>query len=286
MKRFCPKCGSEVSATGKFCGKCGAVLPTASTVSKAGAENELKRANWKAAGMQPSGTDEKSNSPFIIGAVIAAVIALAGGGIYHFYGNDTAKEVSTAKTASSMQTKDAANSAQKDTRMIKQAEELLQNRSYDKNDVGDVLAVSQIDDNGFFALAGSGDNKRQFILFDKTDNIAAVVKYDAALLNPQENSNDKDKALVFEMKVLNDDKNSKDSAIGYWNGSTHIIPVKVYTKMKGGILTPIGIYSHKGKDTADFSAVLYEQQNVNLVNAVLLHADSLRKDMQDRKLDI
>lgn len=283
MQKFCPKCGAKIAADIKFCPKCG------SSIDDAEINKSMNKPVYRQQKIKPAeNSSSVSGRTLFIGAGIAVliVIALVGGMKNIFGANDdkaaVGKSAIVQETSSITSSEDAVR---QDDSSLKQAKDVLATIGIDTKIIGKVIAVSRIDDNGFFAVAENNAGKKQFILYAKASNTAALADYDEDLLDPGANSNSRDKALVFDMRILNDDKAGKDAAMGYWNGDDHILPLKVYTELKGQTLTPIGIYSHPGKNSPDFSSVLYEQKNVDLVNALLLHADSLKTDMHSRNIN-
>ena len=125
----------------------------------------------------------------------------------------------------------------------------------------------------------------RFIIYDKKDDMIATIPFDKELLNPKKYANT-DRALYFNMSVEYDNVNSKDKKAGYWSGSTHIIPIEIYSEEKDGVLSPLGIMTYYGNNKGKYDEYLYEMQNVNLANLVILHGDSLRVDITNRNIDL
>ena len=85
---------------------------------------------------------------------------------------------------------------------------------------------------------------------------------------------------------LRNNVNSKDKKAGYWSGSTHTIPIEIYSEEKDGVLSPLGIMTYYGNNKGKYDEYLYEMQNVNLANLVILHGDGLRVDITNRNIDL
>ena len=220
----------------------------------------------------------------IIIAIAIVVVIVVGSGLGYFlyqkHEKDTQVNTNTNTLVETAKATDDTYQQQKqDDENLKKANDILKN----KNTNYKVSAVSTIDDNGFFGLmTGKG---LRFIIYDKKDNMIATIPFDKELLNPKKYANT-DRALYFDMSVEYDNVNSKDKKAGYWSGSTHIIPIEIYSEEKDGVLSPLGIMTYYGNNKGKYDEYLYEMQNVNLANLVILHGDSLRVDITNRNIDL
>lgn len=271
----CPHCGAELAPGSKFCEHCGTpVTGRANGNLRQGMAPRLEP-------VRPSVSQTAGERNKIIIAGIAALVILGIGlGMFIHSNLQEKPAVATTQPAEAKEEPAPAEPAPPAPKeapqdMLAQANSILQGRN-----TPSLQAVSRIDDDGFMGLYTG--KQKQFIIYDQRDDLVAVVPWQPALLHPGANSNSSDKALQFKLYVLRDNRQNKDAAAGYWQGSTHVIPIQAYTKVENGKLIPLGIYTYEGSQPAPFKEYLYEQQNVNLVNTLLTHADSLRQDMQQR----
>jgi len=274
MSKFCFKCGTPVNDGEKFCPKCGTNLgiSTSPQIQPNTNSNNINNNN--------SG----NNKMKIIIAIAIVVVIIVGSGLGYFlyqkHEKDTQINTNTNTLVETAKATDDTYQQQKqDEENLKKANDILKN----KNNNYKVSAVSTIDDNGFFGLmTGKG---LRFIIYDKKDDMIATIPFDKELLNPKKYANT-DRALYFNMNVEYDNVNSKDKKAGYWSGSTHTIPIEIYSEEKDGVLSPLGIMTYYGNNKVKYDEYLYEMQNVNLANLVILHGDSLRVDITNRNIDL
>ena len=274
MSKFCFKCGTPVNDGEKFCPKCGTNLgvSTSPQIQPNTNSNNINNNN--------SG----NNKMKIIIAIAIVVVIIVGSGLGYFlyqkHEKDTQVNTNTNTLVETAKATDDTYQQQKqDEENLKKANDILKN----KNTNYKVSAVSTIDDNGFFGLmTGKG---LRFIIYDKKDDMIATIPFDKELLNPKKYANT-DRALYFDMSVEYDNVNSKDKKAGYWSGSTHTIPIEIYSEEKDGVLSPLGIMTYYGNNKGKYDEYLYEMQNVNLANLVILHGDSLRVDITNRNIDL
>lgn len=270
MSKFCFKCGAPVNDGEKFCPKCGTNLGVSTSPQ-----------------IQPNvnkNINSNNNKMKIIIAIAIVVVIVVGSGLGYFlyqkHEKDTQVNTNTNTLVETAKATDDTYQQQKqDEENLKKANDILKN----KNTNYKVSAVSTIDDNGFFGLmTGKG---LRFIIYDKKDDMIATISFDKELLNPKKYANT-DRALYFDMSVEYDNVNSKDKKAGYWSGSTHTIPIEIYSEEKDGVLSPLGIMTYYGNNKGKYDEYLYEMQNVNLANLVILHGDSLRVDITNRNIDL
>ena len=274
MSKFCFKCGTPVNDGEKFCPKCGTNLgiSTSPQIQPNTNSNNINNNN--------SG----NNKMKIIIAIAIVVVIIVGSGLGYFlyqkHEKDTQVNTNTNTLVETAKATDDTYQQQKqDDENLKKANDILKN----KNTNYKVSAVSTINDNGFFGLmTGKG---LRFIIYDKKDDMIATIPFDKELLNPKKYANT-DRALYFDMSVEYDNVNSKDKKAGYWSGSTHTIPIEIYSEEKDGVLSPLGIMTYYGNNKGKYDEYLYEMQNVNLSNLVILHCDSLRVDITNRNIDL
>ena len=278
MSKFCFKCGTPVNDGEKFCPKCGINLGVSTSPQIQPNVNKNINSN------NINNNNSDNNKMKIIIAIAIVVVIIVGSGLGYFlyqkHEKDTQVNTNTNTLVETAKATDDTYQQQKqDDENLKKANDILKN----KNTNYKVSAVSTIDDNGFFGLmTGKG---LRFIIYDKKDDMIATIPFDKELLNPKKYANT-DRALYFDMSVEYDNVNSKDKIAGYWSGSTHTIPIEIYSEEKDGVLSPLGIMTYYGNNKGKYDEYLYEMQNVNLANLVILHGDSLRVDITNRNIDL
>lgn len=278
MSKFCFKCGTPVNDGEKFCPKCGTNLGVSTSPQIQPNVNKNINSN------NINNNNSNNNKMKIIIAIAIVVVIIVGSGLGYFlyqkHEKDTQVNTNTNTLVETAKATDDTYQQQKqDEENLKKANDILKN----KNTNYKVSAVSTIDDNGFFGLmTGKG---LRFIIYDKKDDMIATIPFDKELLNPKKYANT-DRALYFNMSVEYDNVNSKDKKAGYWSGSTHTIPIEIYSEEKDGVLSPLRIMTYYGNNKGKYDEYLYEMQNVNLANLVILHGDSLRVDITNRNIDL
>ena len=278
MSKFCFKCGTPVNDGEKFCPKCGTNLGVSTSPQIQPNVNKNINSN------NINNNNSNNNKMKIIIAIAIVVVIIVGSGLGYFlyqkHEKDTQVNTNTNTLVETAKATDDTYQQQKqDDENLKKANDILKN----KNTNYKVSAVSTIDDNGFLGLmTGKG---LRFIIYDKKDDMIATIPFDKELLNPKKYANT-DRALYFDMSVEYDNVNSKDKKAGYWSGSTHTIPIEIYSEEKDGVLSPLGIMTYYGNNKVKYDEYLYEMQNVNLANLVILHGDSLRVDITNRNIDL
>ena len=278
MSKFCFKCSTPVNDGEKFCPKCGTNLGVSTSPQIQPNVNKNTNSN------NINNNNSNNNKMKLIIAIAIVVVIIVGSGIGYFlyqkHEKDTQVNTNTNTLVETAKATDDTYQQQKqDEKNLKKANDILKN----KNTNYKVSAVSTIDDNGFFGLmTGKG---LRFIIYDKKDDMIATIPFDKELLNPKKYANT-DRALYFDMSVEYDNVNSKDKKAGYWSGSTHTIPIEIYSEEKDGVLSPLEIMTYYGNNKGKYDEYLYEMQNVNLANLVILHGDSLRVDITNRNIDL
>lgn len=278
MSKFCFKCGTLVNDGEKFCPKCGTNLGVSTSPQIQPNVNKNINSN------NINNNNSDNNKMKIVIAIAIVVVIVVGSGLGYFlyqkHEKDTQINTNTNTLVETAKATDDTYQQQKqDDENLKKANDILKN----KNTNYKVSAVSTIDDNGFFGLmTGKG---LRFVIYDKKDDMIATIPFDKELLNPKKYANT-DRALYFDMSVEYDNVNSKDKKAGYWSGSTHTIPIEIYSEEKDGALSPLGIMTYYGNNKGKYDEYLYEMQNVNLANLVILHGDGLRVDITNRNIDL
>lgn len=278
MSKFCFKCGTLVNDGEKFCPKCGTNLGVSTSPQIQPNVNKNINSN------NINNNNSDNNKMKIVIAIAIVVVIVVGSGLGYFlyqkHEKDTQINTNTNTLVETAKATDDTYQQQKqDDENLKKANDILKN----KNTNYKVSAVSTIDDNGFFGLmTGKG---LRFVIYDKKDDMIATIPFDKELLNPKKYANT-DRTLYFDMSVEYDNVNSKDKKAGYWSGSTHTIPIEIYSEEKDGVLSLLGIMTYYGNNKGKYDEYLYEMQNVNLANLVILHGDGLRVDITNRNIDL
>lgn len=269
VEKRCPNCHAIIKDEAVFCPKCGAkIQETSSTFG--GEVNGSRSTNGKA----NRNLRRRDMKNVVIGILLAVIIVGAGSGIYYYKNSqDNAVQTESATDTKAPDTKQNAATSKPVKDELAQANEILQNNGYSYR----MIAVSQISDAGFFGLINDGG--REFLVYDKKDNVVATMRYQQNLLNLKNDS------YVILMLYIKNDRAYKDRNNGYWDEGIHTLPVyALYKRDTGGNVVPGMLYSGAGKKPSHYHNTLKEQQNVNLANLALTSADSLKQDMMSRNI--
>lgn len=244
---------------------------------------------------------EKRN--VFLGISVAILLIIASAGIYIKYTIDnppmlTKEDIITVEQSKDDNTENTINinendsninsknidTEKQDDTLLKEANDILANKGVAYK----VSAVSNIDDAGFLGLAtGKG---LVLIVYDKSTNTVATVNFDKTIFALRDNKSPNSNILnplQFKLRIDNDNQNSKDKEAGIWSGTTHIIPIyALYEVDANNNIIPGALYTGSGENPGHYHSYLYEQQNVNLSNIVLTHADSLYADVNARKISL
>ncbi len=284
MAKFCGTCGAPIEDNATFCPKCGAKIRE-ETPSVENTDTFQSTDN------ESTGNVLNSNMKnIIIGILLAVIVVGAGAGVYYYKHirnnvastNATTTNVTptetTSKTESSDSTRDAASQEPiKDD--LTQANEILKSKGYSDT----VGAVSPINDAGFLGLI---TNKgRAFVVYDKKDDVVAILDYKRELLNLRNNKwGNVYSPVILTLHIKNDQANN-DRALGYWHNGIHTFSVySLYDIDADGNIVPGMLTSAQGRNPSHYQAYLKEQQNVNIVNLALTSADSLKQDMDSKNI--
>lgn len=299
MQRKCINCGEPLKDDAVFCTKCGAKQPVEKKCPNCGApikagmlfcakqdfnENELRDIP-KMTSNNGNSSNQNNSLKIIIGVLIAIIVIGAGGGFYYYKITQNNATVAESSSSSEVVSSDTANSSEKqqpaETKPevkdnLAQARDILESKNFGFG----IKAVSNITDDGF--LAYSTDEGVAFIAYDKKDDVITPINFDKKLLNIANGK--KEDSIILTLYKSNDTA-SKDSKLGYWEGEKHIFSVfSDYTVDGSGNVVPGMLTSGAGRNPSHFQSYLQEQENVNIVNLALTHADSLRQDMQARNI--
>lgn len=283
MAKFCGKCGTKMEDDEVFCPKCGtrvdgnettnSIIPNANNINKSTQTNSTQNNTLK----------------IIIGVLVAVIVIGAGVGFYyykHTQENVAQTESSSSASSSAQESSQTTSSdAKQDSQPVKddlaQANEIVKSKGLPYT----VGAVSKMDDDGFLGLlTGKG---LALVVYDKKDDVVAMLDFKKELLDLKNNkTGNRYNPIIFNLQIKGDNA-SKDSKLGYWNGDTHNFSVfSLYDIDSNGNVVPGMLTSAWGKNPSHYQTYLQEQQNVNIINIALTHADSLAKDINARGVSI
>lgn len=271
MAKYCSKYGTKIEENTSVCPVCGA--PVSNT--KVDSIEFKKTDEIKEKIISNSRSEHKISKKIFrwIGTILFVIFIVKGiFSVYAYLQEDSSTSSSTEITS--------VNKNESGT--LKEANDILINK-----DAGYTLsAVSNIDDDGFIGLSND-DKTMSFIIYDKKDDVIAVMAYKKELLNLKGNKTGTSYNPVILTLYIKKDKASQDSKLGYWDDDTHIFSVyALYDIDSNGNVVPGMLISAEGKNSAHYQDYLQEQQNVNIINLALTHADSLAKDINDRGVSI
>lgn len=273
MAKFCGKCGAKVEENEKFCPHCGARIQ-GSGLTRTKSDGKQMGSGVSAGSGLPDMTKK-----VILCACAALVVAVgAGAGFYyHMQSKNDAVQPPASTTAAPVASSPSQEAPTKDS--LAQANDLLKSKGFPSM----VSAVSNVDDSGF--LGFTRDKGLSLIVYDKKDDVIATVDYNRKLLNLKQNKTGNSYDPVILRLHIKDDKASRDSKLGFWSNGTHTFPIySLYDVDAQGTVVPGMLTSAPGSNPSRYHSYLNEQQNVNIANLALTHADSLREDMQSRHI--
>lgn len=267
MAKYCKKCGKQLNDYQRFCPNCGA----------------------RVSNDNMSSTEKNNTLKVIIGILIAIIIVGAGAGFYYYH--NTQKELADIKSSTQN-----ANIVKQNTETVAAKKEPVQEKEVVEDDLtkaneilrskgfmGNISAVSKIDDNGFVGYIN--DEGVAFVVYDKRDDVVATVDFNKNVLDLRNNKTGNIyNSLILTVRIK-DDKAMKDSNMGYWEDGKHNFSVfTLYDVNENNEIVPGKLTSGEGKKPSHYQGYLQEQQNVNIINMVLTYSDSLREDMQARHI--
>lgn len=286
MAKFCGKCGTKMEDDEVFCPKCGArvdgdestntTTPNANNINKSAQNNSTQNNTLK----------------IIIGVLIALIVIGAGAGFYYYkHTQDNVAQTESSSSASSA-AQESSQAASSDAKQDSASQQPVKDNLAQANEIVKskglpytVGAVSKMDDNGFLGLlTGKG---LALVVYDKKDDVVAMLDFKKELLDLKNNKTGNTyNRIIFNVQIKGDNA-SKDSKLGYWNGDTHNFSVfSLYDIDSNGNVVPGMLTSAWGKNPSHYQTYLQEQQNVNIINIALTHADSLAKDINARGVSI
>lgn len=154
-----------------------------------------------------------------------------------------------------------------------------------------IVAVSKVDDDGFLALS-MGEKYTGYIIYDKKTGTIASIDFISEILNLRANPvifSDKKhyNPIRFTLNVLNTTQGDTDSKLGEWQYSTHKIPIyAIFDVDENDNIIPQKFMTGEGLKPKKFGKSLTELRNINLVNIVLTHSDSLKQDIKQRNITL
>ena len=286
MAKFCGKCGTKIKDDDAFCPKCGAKVdgdisadsttPNTNNINKSAQNNSTQNNTLK----------------IIIGVLIAVIVIGAGAGFYYYkHTQDSIAQTESSSSASSAEQESsqaASSDAKQDSASqqpvkddLAQANEILHSKGIKYS----LSAVSRIDDNGFLGYVN--DEGLAYVVYDKQDDVVATIDLKKELLDLRNNKTGNIYRPVILTVRINGDKASKDTKLGYWDNDRHVFSVyALYDVDANNNIVPGMLTSAWGKNPSHYQTYLQEQQNVNIINIALTHADSLAKDINARGVSI
>lgn len=152
-----------------------------------------------------------------------------------------------------------------------------------------IVAISKVDDDGFLAFS-KGDKYTGFIIYDKKTGTIASINYTSELLNLRANPvifNDKKhyNPIHFTLNILNTTQGDTDTKLGEWQYSTHKIPIyAIFDIDENDNIIPQKFMTGEGLNPKKFDKTITELRNINLLDIVLTHSDSLKQDIKQRDI--
>lgn len=266
----CPHCGVKNRAGSHFCSRCGYAF----------------KVNPEGASTRPGNETNKKR----LAVILAAALLVFGGALTYFLHTEPAgnAEFVTADSVSSEPvTHEGAKLNTAESTPEKQVENMIHQRGYSGYHV---LAVSDMDDLGFLALATPDDDTQQFIAYDKPDGVLALVDRDRYDMLVREFGVKRDygyQPLIFPVTVKNDIRN-EDAVLGEWDGGDHSFMIYyLYTLDNNGNVKVDGNTSSAtgSVEASHYQAYLKSKRTVNIANTIVMHLPGLKRHMEEKGVE-
>lgn len=307
MKRYCPKCKSEVSPIDLICPHCGAKLewespmvdqsqPTAqpektsesSTAinpqtssqehSVSQQDSLLKSTDSNGPGVTP--TPKKSNKKWLKVFLAIAIVS----SLYNVFRDDPPQENSKATSSASQ----VAQSAQH-TKSEKTPSPTPKNKNQEKLDktydvissmgvTGNVTASSyENSDKGFMAIVD-----RKAMIFDTKNNQYAIVDNINCIQDFANQVSNKARGPIIVRLAIPNATHDQDEKAGFWEGNTHHIPFYIVWNYGNNQPVDDGLFTGTGQNIYRYETYLYEPKNVTLAHIFLSDAIPLLNDAKQQ----
>ena len=265
MIRFCPHCGKELEPGNRFCPFCGKEVQEIKDKTTAGTSPSAP-----AGGKSPSGARNK----ILAGGLIALI--LLGGGAFYFQrqkAQDASQAAAIAAQEAKQETKEKPADKQDAKDSIAAVQEILDREGLP----GKVMATSYgHDPNG--SLSVIGGKGRRLLVIDGKNHQKAFVDATTQLYHFINHRTGNLPSVIFQMRVL-DEKPGDDEKAGYWDGTSHVIPIYAQYSFDGdGKVVPGMLNTGRGGRPSHYHDYLKEQRHVDLANLVLTEMQALHEN--------
>lgn len=262
MIKFCPYCGKELQPGIRFCPHCGKEIP------------ETER---KTAGSVPSSggkTPASNKNKILAGGLI--LLFLLGGGAFYFQ-RQKARDASQAAAIAAQEAKQEKKETPADKQEAKDSIAVVQGILDQEGLSGKVMATSYgHDPNG--SLSVIGGKGRRLLVIDEKNHQKAFVDAASQLYHFIDNRTGSRPPVTFQMRVL-DEKPGDDEKEGYWDGTSHVIPIYAQYSFDGdGKVVPGMLNTGRGAQPSHYHDYLQEQRHVDLANLVLTEMQALHEN--------
>lgn len=265
MIRFCPHCGKELEPGVRFCPSCGKAVPE---IQSQGAEGTRPSA--------PAGGNPASANRNRILAGGLVVLLLLGGGAFYFQ-HQKSQEVSQAATMAAQEAKTEKTEKTAEPQGTKDPVGTVQKILDQEGLSGKVMATSYgHDPNGSLSLIGG--KGRRLLVIDEKNHQKAFVDATSRLYQFINHRTGNLPPVTFQMRVLSEQPGDDEKA-GYWDGTSHVIPVYAQYSFDGeGKVVPGMLNTGAGARPSHYHDYLKEQRHVDLANLVLTEMQALHEN--------
>lgn len=265
MVRFCPHCGKELEPGVRFCPSCGKAVP----------ETESKGAGGtQTAGPVESKPASGSRNRILAGGLV--VMLLLGGGAFYIQqqkSRDASQAAAIAAQEAKQEKKEKTAEKQEANDSIGTVQKIMEQEGIS----GKVLATSYgYDPNGSLSLIGG--KGRRLLVIDEKNHQKAFVEATSKLYQFINHRTGNLPPVIFQMRVLNE-KPGEDEKAGYWDGTSHVIPIYAQYSFDGeGKVVPGMLNTGAGARPSHYHGYLQEQRHVDLANLVLTEMQALHEN--------
>lgn len=299
MKRYCPKCKSEVSPIDLICPHCGAKLewkspiadqpqpitqPEKTTESSVVINSQVSSQEHsfpqQDTSLKNNATNGPANKPapkrkskkWIIGILGLAIIGL----LYAAFSDDTPQESSKAASSASQVAQSVQHTESEKTPAPTPKPKNKNQEKLDKTyDVissmgvtGTVTASSyESSEKGFMAIVD-----RKAVVFDTKNNQYAIVDNPNCIQDFANQVNHKERGPIIVRLAIPNDAHDQDEKAGFWEGNTHHIPFYIVWTYENNQPVDNGLFTGAGQNIYRYETYLQEPKNVTLAHIFLSDA--------------
>lgn len=309
MKRYCPKCKSEVSPIDLICPHCGVRLEwkspmvdqaqpitqpekitEASTAINPQTSNQEYSVSPQGSPLKSADNNEsggisapkKSNKKWLKVFLILAIV----GGLYNTFRDDPPQENPKATSSASQVAQSAQHMESEKTPSSvsnpKNKRQAKLDKAYDvissMGVTGNITASTyESNDKGFMAIVD-----RKAMIFDIKNNQYAIVDNINCIQDFANQVSNKARGPIIVRLAIPNATHDQDEKAGFWEGNTHHIPFYIVWNYENNQPVDDGLFTGTGQNIYRYETYLYEPKNVTLAHIFLSDAIPLLNDAKQQ----